>query len=447
MEVTLAKKARRAVTESPWRKHARETLEKMRDELRSKVGWDEVVTNPDGTQTTTHHRGSLVEAIDAESRSEPAYYENPALYWRIVLSYALVHLAIGIPTLIFLTSVVTEVGGITINVGLTVLLLQLAHVLGSIRSIGVDDLAGIDFFGRPVKHVGPGLKFVPWLLLTLTVVRRPYLDVRFPGRPDTIYRTSTELQEKLLGGDIPKEGTVRPILVTTGEPKKITAEEREELGRTNPLDQQLNIEISYFVRYRPNQEAGGIFRIARNLARGGKIDERVRDLVREQSERDIKAILATQTTASLIENLALVNEVFTLRIQEAILRLGIQVDSRGAGLADVNPSHKTNEAQAEAARERFRRAQKILQAEAAAITEQLRLEALAKGYKAIAKATDTDGNAILASETAKAALSEKADTIVLGSEGMAQLLGLVRAGQSMLGRTGQAGTPTTTSTP
>ncbi len=165
--------------------------------------------------------------------------------------------------------------------------------------------------------------------------------------------------------------------------------------------------------------------------------------MREQTERDIKSVLTRQTTATILENWQLINDVFTLKTKEAILRLGVQLDV--GGLDDINPSHETNEEQQKVARERFRRMQTITKADAerqrltlegsgAAEAERLRLFALARGYKRISESTGIGGEMVVASETAKEALSENADTIVIGADGVKDLLGLVKAGSGMFQR-------------
>jgi hypothetical protein len=99
----------------------------------------------------------------------------------------------------------------------------------------------------------------------------------------------------------------------------------------------------------------------------------------------------------------------------------------------------------EVARERFRRNQVVIKADgegkaivtigrSKAEAETLRLKALAKGYEKIKKDLGVDGDAVIASETVKAALSEKTDTLVLGTGGIEQLFGLVKAGQGMLAK-------------
>lgn len=420
----------------PWRELAKKRLTDDLAELDKKIKDD-------------------IKEIEAETAKDGTYAVHIMAYRVIVGAYLVIQVVLAL-YLYYGVGILTEVSlmqDFQIYPGPMVLILQGMHLASSLKTIKVDDLAGVDFFGRPLFEPKSGLYVVPLFILTLTTMNRNYMDVRFPGPADKIFRVSTGVQVQHPGGDMPPVDSeqVRPIFVTTGEPTLTPQEEKErKAGNWNPLDEQLNIEIAYFVRYRPNQEHGGIFRLIRNIGgiRGKTAEETkgvIENLLQEQSERDIKSVITQQTYATVVENWALVNEVFALKLQQGILRLGIQVDPRGAGLDDANPSHETNEAQMEVARERFRRNQAVIKADGegkAIVTlggsnaeaERLRLVALAKGYEKIKEDLGVDGDAVIASETVKAALSEKTDTLVLGTGGIEQLFGLVKAGQGMLAK-------------
>lgn len=416
-----------------------------------------MATNPDNEPTTWRNKASkrladlekrytkeladLKEEMRRNLAEEPHLYPHPGWYTGSIIVYALLHIAVGIVATSMLDVVTPD---IPVNVGLLILILQVVHIFMSLRSVTVDNLAGIDFFGFPISTPKSGLYVVPFGLMRLNVASRNYKDPRFPGPPDKIYRVPLKKQEEREGGDMPPEGKFRPIYVTTGEPD-LSQTERDERKRdgANPLDEQLNIEVSYFVRYRPHQEYGSIFRLVRQISAQGKdIDKAVEDLLREQTERDIKELIAGQTTATIIENQDIFNDVFTLKTQVAVLRLGIDVDR--AGLAEINPSHDLNTAQRNARKAAFTRIETITNADAereqiirrgqgAAEAERLRLVAIAEGYKKIKDDTGASGEAIIASETAKEVIGERADTVLLGAgAGLSDLLGIVKAGQQVL---------------
>ena len=370
-------------------------------------------------------------------------------YWGTVVLYVIIQAIVGFVALWSLSDKIVPVW-IQINVGWTILLLQAIHFGGSLWSIRINDLAGFSFWGRPWYTPKHGLYIVPKGVLQVIKTDRNYKDKRFPGPPDKIYRVSRTLQDTLEGGDMPPEGKVRPIFVMTGE-ARLSEEEMKKLkenGGGNPLDRQLSVEISYFVRYRPDQNYGGIFRISRNLSSAtGNIDERIQDLIQEQSERDIKAVLSRHTPATIIENWELINQVFVLKLRLAAMRLGIDVDKNGGGLDDLNVSHTTSEDQANVTREQFKKLATITKAEAESIKRQKEREgdakgelawltALAEGQKKIADDLIVDGEAVLASQAVRGVL-EKTDVILAGGEGgMKDIMAFVKGAQSAFNSAG-----------
>ena len=399
---------------------------------------------------------------DENSKNPHWYPPNPIYYWTIVgvcLAYQAVIMAWAAYSLVsgktlFFGPMIFKLIGMPVNIPLFVLLLHATWLILSIKSIAVDQLAGISFAGRPLypptnRQAISGLYFVPYGILKLISAKRNYRDKRFPGPAEKVFRVSSQMQRDREGGDKPPEGMLRPIFVMTGA-ARLTDEEREkrESGGFDPLDRRLSIEIAYTTRFRPDQEYGGIFRIARNLsATTGDIDTRIEDLIGEQSERDIKSVITRLTPAMTIENWSLVNEVFWLTLRLSVLRLGIDIDRNGTGLVDINASHDTNEAQADVARAEFKksatitaaegtRQQRTLEGEGTANARRALLVAEAEGYAQIMRRTKTDGETVVASQTAKEALGDK--TVILGTEGVAQMLGLVQVGKAMFSKSGAA---------
>lgn len=426
-----------------WRDYARQKLRNQEKRLTKVVVNDETPGLGDGP------KGILEKIIEEETERDRTYLERKKMYWAVVVLYIVTQCAVAGLMWWFggLSSIAFPTGGVAINIGLTMWLLQVIHLAASVKTVGVEDLPGIDFFGRPLCQPKPGLYVIPYFLLALTRANRNYRDVRFPGHPDKIFRVSEEEQKQRVGGDMPPVDSVRPIFVTTGEPRLNKEDEKKKKeGEWNPLDDQQSIEYSIFVRYRPLERHGGIFRLTRNLGIRGKnpeeIDDIIKDLMREQSERDSKEIITQHSYVTLTENLALVNKVFALRLQAALMRLGIQVDLNGAGLVDLNPSRGTNVDQAEARRAGLRRQKTIIDADAEEQKRHREGRGTAKAYAEIKKRADVDGEAVIASDTAKVALKD-ADSVVVGTAGVSELFGLVQAGKDMLTRTKQAKQPAT----
>lgn len=411
----------------PWHERAREELENLKKELV-------------GDEGQGGERKAIEDRIKNESITEmSAYTLNQGLHRIVIVSYGIAQVVLASLS----TYMMLYIGAVAgVNTGLLILLLQVAHIAASLKSVQVDDLAGTTFFGRPTSAPEPGLIFVPWLLMQLHTVSRNYKDHRFPGQPDKILRLSTEVQVGRDHGDAPDPtqaaaGFVRPLIVVSGQPR-LNDEEKEERQKelnVDPFDERNSFEISYVVRYRPNQEFGGIFRLVRNVGlpkNGVSLEDMIVDLLRENSERDIKAMIARQTLATTIENQSLMNEVFAYRLQVSVMRLGIDIDTRGTGLDDINPSHKTNEAQADARRARFARQQTIIAADAekekkiregqgVAEAELLLLEARGKGFKKIKDDTGVSGDVVIASETAR---NFKDANTIFGAQGIKEILAM-----------------------
>jgi hypothetical protein len=99
-------------------------------------------------------------------------------YRAIVLAYLVAQAALAL-YLYYGVGILTEVSlmqGFQIYPGPMVLILQGMHLVGSLKTIKVDDLAGVDFFGRPLFEPKSGLYVVPLFILTLTTMNRNYLD-------------------------------------------------------------------------------------------------------------------------------------------------------------------------------------------------------------------------------------------------------------------------------
>lgn len=390
--------------------------------------------------------GTEKDEIRINSEKEKHLYPPPDRYYRnTVILYVLAQTAlmffVSLPLMTETVSI-----GIPVNIGIAFLLLQILHFAGSIRSVKVQDLAGFSLFGRPWYAPKTGFHVVPLGILKFIRASRNYKDVRFPGPADKIHRISREMQEKSPTGDAPPAGMVRPIFVLTGEPR-LSDDDRKRIKEEddgNPLDQQLSVEVVYFLRFRPDQDYGGIFRIARNLsAEAVDLDTHIENLIKEQSERDMKSVLSLLTPATIVENWDLVNEVFLKKVRLGAMRLGVDIAMNAGGLDDLNLSHGTNESQANAVRALFNKRTTIINAVAQrkaieekaageAYGELVLLKARAEGRELMKKKLNITGNAVLASE-AVAGILEKTDVILAGgTDGVRDVMTLVKGAQSVL---------------
>lgn len=423
-----------------WHERAKAELEARKNELVKSVV--EKFTDARGK---TQEGGTLGQELAQEATDEPSLADNDTLYWNMIGVYAALQTGLVLCSFFFGLYRMTWSfdGHLTINIGLSVGILQITHLLSSLRSVDIDELAGILFFGRPTIKPRSGLWCVPFGLLTLVREKRPIRDFLFPGPQENIYRlTVKQAEEKpeeaenipaaMLGEGGRK--MVKPIFITTGKP-------RGEPDEEDTLDKQFTVDVSWFIQLRMSNSFGGIFRVYRNMGRGEDAWQKAENLIKEQGLKALRGILTTLTPATIIANERLVSEIFKLTLTEIMMRRGFQV--LDGGLTDFNLSHDTNtllqEAQTRAPLRRRatiteaegERAKLTLKGEGAANATRLELEAQGKGLKSIMKDAEVDGSAVLASETAKAVLA-KANAFVIGTDGLQQLFGLVKAGKDAL---------------
>ena len=285
---------------------------------------------------------------------------------------------------------------------------------------------------------------MPLGLLALLKEKRIIRDFLFPGPQEKIFRLTTEQAKKREDGEnipLDKEGKplmVKPIFITTGKPRGDVSD------KSDTLDRQFTIDVSWFIQLRMSDKHGGIFRIYRNIGRGEDAWEQAENLIKEQGVRALRGIFTTLTPATIIANEKLVSDVFALILTEIMMRRGFQV--MDGGITDLNISHETNIALQEAqTRAPLKKLATIIEAEGerdrlteigkgVAEAERLRLVALGEGYKRIRDATGVSGEAALASETAKIVLANS-DTVLIGTDGLREALGFLVTAKSFFERT------------
>lgn len=410
------------------------------------MSWDEIVLNNLTTEIARYVKEIEVverEILD-ENNKNPEWY-TPArkdtktwytldskgarkLDWGYLKDYHLPSIAIAGALLgfVILTMLGIQVLPDTLlfNTDLFVDVLLLAYLAAAFRQIPVNVVVAVLRFSRPVYLPKPGLAFVLRGIFSLTKATVNYRDVRFPGPPDKIFRITLEQQKARAEGDTPDPGYCRPILATTGAPilEPEEAKTREKSPADYALDRQFTVDIEFFFRFRPNRDLGGILRIIRNLSSIPEdIDERIKDLMREQSEAEAKEILSTLTPAMALRHLSLVNKLFTLRVRRRFLRLGIQIDD-GGGFVAINLSHELNAAITGVSTAELNAKAAITKAQGDRQKAILEGEGEGGRLEAIRKGAGVTGAAILASEAVRT-FGDK--TVILGADGIMQMAGTV----------------------
>lgn len=184
------------------------------------------------------------------------YYTKTALTYLILLSVMLI-ISQFLPKRYILGSEVIW--------GWTSTLIILVHIILSIRMVDVDEVAGVEFWGRPLRVVNPGLVLIPLGIFQLRKVTRRVQQREIPAEDKYLYRGE---------GDVVPEGTIPPLRITHAgkmEPaqirelkklypgdlelfwvgnEEVREKKKAEEQTTDPLQTRLTVEWKYFYRFR-----------------------------------------------------------------------------------------------------------------------------------------------------------------------------------------------------
>lgn len=374
----------------------------------------------------------IEEETAAHKSTTPIVHEN---YFPIIIGFSILLMIIyAIVVYTMVPSIIFREGPLPVNPQLFAYLLIPVYILVSFRSVGVDEVAGADFFGMPVRQFSNGLKWVPFGLLHFQVEKATFVQSEFPGDADHIQWSDEKT---------PLEpGKVRPIYLLTNE----------NPDGSLPTDVQMNIGIAALAKFQLVPER--LFDLIKNV---GPIDRAKEDEIRrtmtggENVSRvmlEIVRHLRDTSTAEMVQiagqmsyneirgHLQLINELLFLRLHKTLVKWGVHLME--AEITKLNPGHDFNEAiqargRAKAERDAVilraegKKRELILEGEGAATARRNFLEAEAKGYAKIAKEVQTEAGQIAISAETAGKLAAAGNTVVVGTDGVRDLIGLVTA--------------------
>lgn len=317
------------------------------------------------------------------------------------------------------------------------LTVALAWLILSLKRVDTEECAGITFFGSPVWMTGPGLKLIPWGLLEITYLPGTVNQEQFPAEPELIFKGPDDqlLPEKsiVINGEQVTRQMVRPIRVTTAGPdpkrKRGAAklrngnrdthdEEYEDKLERDILDSRMALEISFFVRWRILSKC--IFDFIINA--GGDVEEANKQM-RDAGEQLFAEEFATRTPGVIIQDFAAIRGALENAIKKRVVGWGVEIIQVGWTSPDLGITVSqalrdipANKARAIATRVRAR-------ADAYNVTKNL--EGEGEGLKAQARKLGVTGADVLAARVAHDSIG-KGD-VILGTEGLAQVFGLIKA--------------------
>ncbi len=328
--------------------------------------------------------------------------------------------------------------------------------------VGPDQQGVRVILGRPFDTVGSGPVFAPLGIVEIIRYSTATLQREFPAEPEKIFRPRKEDKEEAPAGMVPPLritfaanpiseadakkvfGDFFSVTVNKASPTFVADVEQTDDGLANS---RVTAEVPHISRYRIMDAVR--FTIAIPPAEDGdRIDEVFRQIEDEQVIA-LNTILAQITVAQAQRNIAWINAVL---FRKVCLRIKADddghseewgIDLEGAAIKPITFNRGLNDAITGVAEATFAAAAKIRTAEAekqklilegdgtataARALEQETLVGRAVGLKQMAKDVQAvkAGEQVLAAETARA-IGDKGNTIVVGADGISQLIGLAKA--------------------
>lgn len=331
------------------------------------------------------------------------------------------------------------VGGIPINPQIFAYLFLIIYIIVSFRSVDVDEVAGADFFGTPVKQFERGLKWVPFIWLHFRKEFGTFVQCEFPGDADHIQWSDEKIALE--------EGKVRPIYALTGE---------DPDGKL-PSDKQMNIGLSALAKFQVVKvrffdfvinvgpiDAAKRFSVLTTMTGGGNVSDYTLEVVRHLRDTTtgvLREIMGQLSYNEITSHLHLINTLYWRRVEETVISWGIKmVEVR---ITNTNPGHGFNEELQKRSNAINERDALIIVAEGEkkqlmergrgnASAEAALLKARAEGYAKVAKVAKAPEGQVAISADVAGKLASSGNTIVVGAaDGLRDLIGMVATGKKV----------------
>lgn len=352
-------------------------------------------------------------------------------------------------------------------------LLAITYFVFSFRFLNpvqANQIAVMLFFGKPFHEVGSGPVFAPLFVMQLVRLNINYDQEELPAEPERIWRPTDEQM-----GAEPPEGYKPPVRITFRESidddtaqkllgSRSGGEESEELKDSNTyyrwgemdlkepyitdesgnrfpnlvgngirfhagaptdgLSRRVTAEVSFVIRWRIIEGSGTNY--IKNVDNRKNFIKQVEDEMVSVLQR----LLPNISVGQALENIAWINAILFRRVVERTDGWGIKIE--GAYLKQIQFHRGLNNAIADLSEAFYAGQAKkeliVLKGEGDALAARelahRELEGRALGYEAIAEKTRSEsGRQAQAAEVARAA-GQSESTIILGTGGLSDLMGL-----------------------
>ncbi len=358
--------------------------------------------------------------IDAAetAQEEAPIPRHPRYYWTMLGALLLIYFGGGI--LLNLLRVGIPISEDPLLVGNLLILIGLAHFVTGLRVVQADEIGGIFVLGAPTIQVSGTLVCAPAFFFTLETLTANTIEFELPEDPQHIWR----------GDDAPpvNSGMRPPIRITFAEGNK-----------DDPLERRVTQEVVFFVRMRIEN----FFNFWKRI---GKLTE-ARHQLEDMGVAILSADLPKVTLSEAIKEIAFYSGKLQADLRVSTRSWGVRVvDAR---IKQFALAHKLNQAIQDRAASVANKETTITNAEATKQKSTLEGEGTANAVRAeidartgglsnMATTLGVASEAVLASEVARNIASGPNNTVIVGTQGVTDLLGIVAAAQKAFPPKGSA---------
>lgn len=304
---------------------------------------------------------------------------------------------------------------VTLDKGATLQILAALFIAGSVRYVKPTEFGTVTGWGLWIRQLNPGPNFIPLLLFQIQFWIRTSAEHHFPAESDKIFYGDESKGEKK------PEGMVRALWVTTKGQRL-----REEKGFlvSDPLSSPLNVAVSVAVRWRIT-EPFLFMLVFENVA---KAVQQLQDLAESRAQQEV----GKRTLADLLVQQKEVNSTLEESLAEMMGEGGVTVESArifihtghtvGKSLAKITDGKAEAQSALAKAEAEARAIELKGKAQGRAIAAEL--SGQAEGLEALKK-QGVDGITALAAQTTHRTFGSTEKVLVLGGQGLGDLVSSV----------------------
>ena len=351
-----------------------------------------------------------------EAEDVPTY---PAYYLKALGSLFLLYFGGGL--LLNLLGIDLFIFGGRLPLGYPIMAIGAAHFLTGLQIVRADEIGGITVLGTPTIQVTGTLVCTPVFLSELEKFTANTIEFELPADPQHIWR----------------EESTPPVGSRARPPIRITF--AEDKDSDDPLKRRVTEEVVFFARIRIEN----FFNFWKRI---GSLDE-ARHQLEDMGVAILSAELPKVTLSKAIEDIATYSEQLQKDMRNSTRSWGVRiVDARVKQFALAKNLNKAIQERAASVANKqttitnaeATRTATTLQGEGVANAIRAEIDARTGGLSNMATTLGVASEAVLASEVARNIASGPNNTVIVGTQGVTDLLGIVAAAQKAFPPKGSA---------